>query len=165
MTKTPSVDQSVKTTIIGVISDTHGLLRPEARKALVGVDMILHAGDFDTMDILTHLSGIAPLTGVRGNMDRGGWAARLPQSDYIQNGNHGIYLLHDLNRLDVDPAAADIRIVITGHTHQAAIKNVDRVLYFNPGGAGHRRFNYPITLGKIVINNETITPEIITLIP
>lgn len=149
--------------IIGVISDTHGLLRTAAVNALDGVDLIIHAGDIGSADILAQLKKIAPVVAVRGNMDKENWAKRLPAAEMALVERHYIYVIHELDRLDLDPAAADISVVIFGHTHQPAVQRKDGILMFNPGGAGYRRFNYPVTIGRLTLSNHNITPEIIEL--
>ena len=134
---------------LGVISDTHGLLRPEALRALRGVDHILHAGDIGRADVLDGLRQLAPLTVVRGNNDRGPWVAGVALTEFVELGGHALYLLHDLADLELDPAAAGVSVVITGHTHRPAIKRRDGVLFLNPGSAGPRRFKLPITLALL----------------
>ncbi len=137
---------------IGVISDTHGLLRPEAVQALQGVAQILHAGDVGKPEILTALAGIAPVTAVRGNVDNGAWARDLPLTAVVQVGPVGIFMLHDLNELDIQPLAAGIQVVVSGHTHQPLIEQRRGVLYVNPGSAGPRRFRMPVTLALLEIS-------------
>ncbi len=148
---------------IGIISDTHNLLRPEALTALAGVDRILHAGDVGNPDILTTLAQIAPVTAIRGNTDTHGPTALLPATEAIYLGGHLFYLIHSLDDLDLHPHAAGIACVISGHTHKAAIHRDNGVLYLNSGSAGPRRFNLPITLARITISDGTLHPEIITL--
>lgn len=125
---------------IGVLSDTHGNLDTAVMKALQGVDLILHAGDIDTPEVLEALEGAAPVKAVRGNMDRGRWARRLPAADAVEAAGHLIYLLHDLQQLDLDPAAAGFAAVVCGHTHRPAIHRRDGVLFLNPGSATHPRW-------------------------
>ncbi len=132
---------------IGVISDTHGLLRPEAVAALRGSDRILHAGDVGDPGILDRLRELAPVTAVRGNIDRETWAAALPETELVEVEGVSLYMLHDLARLDLKPEAAGIRVVIYGHTHQPEIEERNGVLYFNPGSVGPRRFRLPVSLG------------------
>ncbi len=131
---------------VGVISDTHGLLRPEAVAALHGVDQILHAGDVGDPAILDALSSIAPLTAIRGNIDRAGVCAALAATEILDLGGSTIYMLHSLADLDLDPAAAGIGIVVSGHSHQPLIEQRKRVLYLNPGSAGPRRFSLPVSI-------------------
>jgi uncharacterized protein len=148
---------------IGVISDTHGLLRPEAVAALTGVDHILHAGDVGDPRILDQLRQLAPVTAIRGNIDHNGPCARLPEIELVELGSRSIYMLHDLHALDLDPVAAGIHAVISGHSHQPLIEWKKGVLYFNPGSAGPRRFSLPISLGYIEITDAAIEPTLVTL--
>jgi uncharacterized protein len=148
---------------IGVISDTHGLLRPEALTALQGVELILHAGDVGHPEVLTGLEGVAPVLAVRGNVDRGAWANGLPETRLTQLGDTWIYILHDLSRLDIAPSSGGIACVVSGHSHRAAITTKDRVLYLNPGAAGHRRFTLPVTLALLEVEGTELRPQIITL--
>ncbi|HEY2749383.1 MAG TPA: metallophosphoesterase family protein [Polyangia bacterium] len=134
---------------VGVISDTHGLVRPEALAALAGSELIVHAGDVGGPEVLDALAAIAPVRAVRGNNDKGAWAARLPQSELIEVGAHGLYVIHDVKELDLDPAAAGFAAVIAGHSHRPRNDIIDGVLYFNPGSAGPRRFSLPISIGRI----------------
>ena len=149
--------------VIGVISDTHGLLRPEAATALRGVDHLLHAGDVGNAEILDQLREIAPLTAVRGNIDRSGPCAQLPAIEIVELGGHSIYLLHDRNELDLDPGAAGISVVVSGHSHQPSIERLRDVTYFNPGSAGPRRFSLPISLGFLDIADGKIKPRLLTI--
>lgn len=149
--------------LIGVISDTHGLLRPEALEALRGVDQILHAGDVGDPAILDALRTIAPVTAIRGNIDVTGACARLPATQLVELGGRSIYMLHDLAQLELDPKAAGISVVISGHSHQSRIDRHKGVLYFNPGSAGPRRFSLPVSLGLLGITASAITPSLINL--
>jgi hypothetical protein len=149
--------------LIGVISDTHGLLRPEAIVALRGVNHILHAGDVGDPPILGALRKIAPVTAIRGNIDTSGPCARLPATELVELGGHNIYMLHDIAELDLDPAAAGISAVISGHSHQSKILQHKGVLYFNPGSAGPRRFSLPVSLGFLEIAGAAITPSLMEL--
>jgi putative phosphoesterase len=151
--------------IVGVISDTHDLVRPEALSALAGSDLIVHAGDVCRPEVLDALRVVAPVRAVRGNNDRGAWASALPVSDVVEVGGLALYVLHDLNALDVDPAAAGFAAVISGHSHRPGHHVRDGVLYFNPGSAGPRRFTLPIALGRLRIDDGRLTPEIVTLVP
>jgi len=137
---------------IGLISDTHGLLRPEARTALAGVDHIIHAGDIGAPAILAQLEALAPTHAVRGNNDVGPWAERIPERELIELAGVGIYVLHDLHELELDPTAAGCAVVVSGHSHRPAISTRDGVLYINPGSAGPRRFNLPVALGFLEID-------------
>jgi len=126
--------------IVGLISDTHGLLRPEAAEALKGSDAIIHAGDIGDPRLLHELARLAPVTAVRGNVDRGPWASALPATEVLQAGAAFIYVIHNLAELDLDPAAAGFRAVVSGHSHRPAQREKDGVLFVNPGSAGPRRF-------------------------
>lgn len=153
-------------TIIGVISDTHGLLRPEALAALAGSHLIIHAGDVGgDGTILDRLAAIAPVHAVCGNIDGGPLAARLPPHDLVEAGGRLFYVLHDIADLDLDPPTAGFAAVIYGHSHQPSIKTRDGVLYLNPGSAGPRRFKLPIALARITVSAEAVRPEIIEIVP
>lgn len=145
---------------IGVISDTHGLLRPEAVAALRGSDRILHAGDVGDAGILDDLRKLGPVTAIRGNIDLSGACARLPATELVQLGGRSIYMLHDRNALDLDPIAAGIAVVVSGHSHHPAIRWHKGILYFNPGSAGPRRFSLPISLGFLDISERAIEPKL-----
>ncbi len=149
--------------IVGVISDTHGLLRPEAAQALHGSDLIIHAGDVGNSDIIAELKTIAPLFVVRGNIDKGAWANDLPANKVIQFGHSSIYVIHDLHDLDLDPEAAGFSAVITGHTHRAHEYCKGKVLFLNPGSAGPKRFDLPITLARLNVEKEPWRVEFIPL--
>jgi putative phosphoesterase len=151
--------------IIGVISDTHGLLRPEALKALRGSQHIIHAGDVGALEILEDLSAIAPLTAVRGNVDKGAWAIRLPETDVLEVGGISIYVLHDVTKLDLKPKAAGFAVVVSGHSHVPKQETRDGILYFNPGSAGPRRFKLPVSIGRLIVEDEKIRGELINLHP
>jgi len=150
--------------IIGVISDTHGLLRPEAVAALQGSDHIVHAGDVGRPDILQELTAIAPVTTVRGNVDQGSWARKLPLTEVLEAGGVSLYVLHILEQLDLNPEAAGFAAVISGHSHVPKQEVKKGVLYFNPGSAGPRRFKLPVTLGKLVVEKGNVTGEIIRIV-
>jgi putative phosphoesterase len=149
---------------LGVISDTHGLLRPEAVEALRGSDMIVHAGDIGSPDVLRGLAELAPVIAVRGNNDHGSWATGLPLSESFELGTASIRVIHDLHDLGGDPRAAGHSVVISGHSHRPRSEERAGVLFFNPGSAGPRRFRLPITIGTIVIEGSRVTPVITTLI-
>ena len=149
---------------IGVISDTHGLLRPQAIAALRGSELILHAGDVGVPDILEGLRRIAPVVAVRGNVDVEPWARRLRATEMTEAGERTFYILHRIADLDLKPSAARVNAVIYGHSHQPAVEWRDGVLFFNPGSAGPRRFSLPVTLGKIEIVEGELRPEIIALL-
>ena len=148
---------------IGVISDTHGLLRPEAVEAMRRVDHILHAGDVGDAAILDQLRQLAPLTAIRGNVDHRGPCSRLPEVELIELNGHSIYMLHDVQALDLDPVAAGIQVVISGHSHKPLIEWKKGVLYFNPGSAGPRRFSLPVSVGYLFIDEDRIEPELLTI--
>ena len=148
---------------IGVISDTHNLVRPEARLALAGVTRILHAGDICERDVLDELAAIAPVTAVRGNNDRGAWAGSIRISEAVEIAGVPIYMLHDLSELDLDPGAAGFRVVISGHSHRPAVSEKAGVLYLNPGSAGPRRFSLPVSLAFIEIVAGTVSARLHTL--
>jgi uncharacterized protein len=148
---------------LGVISDTHGLLRPEAIRALRGSDRILHAGDIGAPEILDALAQIAPVAAVRGNVDTEHWARALPETEVVEAGGVSIYMLHDLGQLDLKPQAAGFRVVIYGHSHQPKIEERNGVLYFNPGSAGPRRFKLPVSVGKLMIKAGKVQAELLEL--
>ena len=134
---------------IGVISDTHGLLRPEAEQHLAGVDHIIHAGDIGRPEVVDRLRRIAPVIAIRGNVDQGRWVANYPDTEMVTLGGHTIHILHDIDDLQLDPASRGIDVVIFGHSHKPLIETKGGVLYLNPGSAGPRRFNLPITLATL----------------
>lgn len=150
-------------TTIGLISDTHGLLRTEARIALRGVDRIIHAGDICNAEVLDALAEIAPVTAVRGNNDRGAWAERVPERELIAIEAVKLYVLHDLHELDIDPRAEGVKAVISGHSHRPLSKMENGVLYVNPGSAGPRRFRLPISLGFLEIDGAQVKARLQTL--
>ncbi|MGD0568311.1 MAG: metallophosphoesterase family protein [Candidatus Sulfotelmatobacter sp.] len=150
--------------IIGVISDTHGLLRPEAIEALRGSQRIIHAGDIGSPEILPALSAIAPVTAIRGNIDKAPWSRKLPEVEVLEAGGLSIYVLHDLAKLDLNPRAAGFAVVVSGHSHIPNQETRDGVLYFNPGSAGPRRFKLPVSVGKLIVENGRIQSELLTLL-
>jgi uncharacterized protein len=150
--------------IVGVISDTHGLLRPEALSALRGSEHIIHAGDIGAPEIISALEEIAPVTAVRGNVDREPWTKRFPETEVVELKGLRFYVIHDLNALDLDPRAAGFAAVISGHTHQPKEEVKNGVLYFNPGSAGPKRFRLPITVGSLGIVNGQVSSEIVQLL-
>jgi putative phosphoesterase len=156
-------DPDRKALTIGVISDTHGLLRPEAVQALLGVDHILHAGDVGDPLILDKLRWIAPLTAIRGNVDTSGVCATLPATEAIELGGRLFYLVHSIHDLDIDPMAAGVAVVVSGHSHRAEVQQRQDVLYLNPGSAGPRRFDLPVTLAKVNLADGKIRASIVTL--
>jgi putative phosphoesterase len=150
--------------VIGVISDTHGLLRPEAVAALRGAEHIIHAGDVGKPEILEMLREIAPLSAVRGNIDKGAWARKLPETELVEFGGRAIYILHDLAKLDLKPQAGGFKAVIFGHSHVPKQEIRDGVLYFNPGSAGPRRFKLPITVGRLSVDGDGVRAEIVEIL-
>jgi putative phosphoesterase len=148
---------------IGVISDTHGLLRPDALAALAGSQVIIHAGDVGDPAILKELERIAPVTAVRGNIDIAPWVKALPQTNVLETGGVSLYVLHNINELDLDPAAAGFAAVIYGHSHKPSIERRRKVLFFNPGSAGPRRFSLPVSIGKLIVRDGKLMPELIEL--
>jgi len=148
---------------VGLISDTHGLLRPRALAALGGSDLIVHAGDIGDAAILDTLRELAPVTAVRGNNDRNATFDALPDTDVLQAGDVLIYVIHDLGEIDVDPAAAGFHVVVSGHSHRPKVEARDGVLYVNPGSAGPRRFTLPVAVGRLRIQGATVTPSIVEL--
>ena len=153
------------TTVIGVVSDTHGLVRPEALRRLTGVDRIVHAGDIGSPDVLAALEAIAPVTAVRGNNDRGAWARQIPETATLEVGRVRLYVLHDVKTLAVDPRAAAIDAVIAGHSHKPSLADRDGVLFMNPGSIGPRRFTLPIAMGFLTIRGTGVRGEIVYLEP
>ncbi len=150
---------------VGVISDTHGLLRPEALAALHGVDHLIHAGDIGDPGILDDLRALAPLTAIRGNIDRSGPCAALPPTEAVELGGHLIYVVHALPDLDISPRAAGVGAVIYGHSHKPAIDRKDGVLYLNPGSAGLRRFSLPLTVALLEISMDAMDAIDAVIIP
>jgi putative phosphoesterase len=151
--------------IIGVISDTHGLLRPEALAALRGSDYIIHAGDIGDPAILKKVGEIAPVTAIRGNMDREIWARKIPATNVLEAGGISIYILHNLAELDLKPEAAGFGVVVYGHSHVAKQETKNGVLYFNPGSAGPRRFRLPVTIGRLKVEDGKVSGEIVEIVP
>ena len=150
--------------VIGVISDTHGLLRREAISALQGSDHIIHAGDIGDAAILDRLNEIAPVTAVRGNVDKGAWAQKIPENNVLEVEGVSIYVLHILDELDLKPEAAGFAAVIYGHSHVSKQEMKNGVLYFNPGSAGPKRFNLPVSIGKLVVRKGRIEAEVLDLL-
>jgi len=150
--------------IVGVISDTHGLLRPEALDALRGSEHIIHAGDIGAPEIIPALQKIAPVTAIRGNIDREPWTRQFPETEVVELGGLHIYIIHDLNAIDLSPRIAGFAAVISGHSHQPKQERKDGVLYFNPGSAGPKRFRLPVTVGRLEIVDAKVTGRIIELL-
>jgi putative phosphoesterase len=148
---------------IGVISDTHGLLRPEAIKALQGAEHILHAGDVGDPAILDALRAIGPVTAIRGNIDEGGPCSHLSPTELVELGGRGIYMLHDVKKLDLNPEAAGIEVVVFGHSHKPLVEWRRGVLFLNPGSAGPRRFELPVTLARLNIEADKRSARIVHL--
>ena len=161
--RTPSRTRAVA--LIGVISDTHGLLRPEALAALRGSDAIIHAGDIGDQTILRRLGEIAPVIAIRGNIDRGVSAPKVPVTNVLEVGGVSIYVLHNLAELDLKPEAAGFAVVVSGHSHVANQEMKNGVLYFNPGSAGPRRFRLPVTIGRLRVSDGKVLGEMVELLP
>ena len=149
---------------VGVIADTHGLLRSEAIEFLKRCDLIVHVGDVGTPDILKALRSIAPTYAIRGNIDKGSWAQELPDKDVLEVEDKFLYLIHSIDDLDLDPVAAEFDAAIFGHSHRPKSYEKGGVLYFNPGSAGQKRFKLPVSIGRITIMNSRLESKIITLI-
>jgi putative phosphoesterase len=143
---------------IGIISDTHGVLRPEAERRLAGVDHIIHGGDIGRPEIIDALRRIAPVTAIRGNVDIGNWAAAYPETEVVRLAGKSLYVLHDLKTLQINPIACGVDVVVSGHSHVPMIATVDGVLYLNPGSAGRRRFRLPVTLATIEVAPDNLRP-------
>lgn len=148
-------------TRIGLISDTHGLLRPEVVSFLQGSDHIVHAGDFCDEPILDQLRSLAPVTAVRGNRDRGAWAEQLSVTELFEVEGTFLYVIHDLAELDLDPQSAGVRVVISGHSHKPGVQERNSVLYVNPGSAGPRRFKLPISAGELIIRGRDVSAHLV----
>ena len=150
--------------LIGIISDTHGLVRPEALQALEGVEMILHAGDIGNQEVLDALNEIAPVVAVRGNNDKGAWAQSLPDWDVVEVDDVSIYMLHDVKEIDISPSGGGFRVVVSGHSHQPSVAEQRGVLYVNPGSAGPRRFTLPVSLAHLHVRGVQVQAKIIELL-
>jgi putative phosphoesterase len=148
---------------IGLISDTHGLLRPEAVTFLRGSDRIVHAGDIGGAHILAELSALAPVTAVRGNNDKGPWAEAVADTEVLQVGDVFIYVIHDIADLDLDPVAAGFQVVMFGHTHRPSVRERDGVLYVNPGSSGPRRFNLPVAVAELEVDGRSVQAKLVEL--
>ena len=146
---------------VGLISDTHGLLRPEVKAFLGGSDFIIHGGDICEPAILDELRALAPVTAVRGNNDRGAWTEHLAETEWLQVGEIVIVAIHDLSQLDIDPQAAGVHVVVSGHSHQPRIERRDGVLFVNPGSPGPRRFKLPIAAGELVVHGSEVAARIV----
>lgn len=148
---------------VGVVSDTHGELRPELFEVFKGVDMIVHAGDIGKPGILEELRAIAPVVAVRGNMDRGGWAYELRNNEVVEIGEVLLYILHDASRLDIEPSVSGMSVVISGHSHSPGIEEHNSVLYLNPGSAGPKRFRLPVSVALLDIAGKSANAQIVKL--
>jgi len=153
----------MKEITVGVISDTHGLMRPEAVEALRGSDLIIHAGDVGKPDVIAQLRAVAPTFVVRGNIDKEYWAASLPVTELVEVGDHLFYVIHEISQLDLDPADAGFAAVVFGHSHVPSIEMRDGVLFLNPGSAGPRRFRLPIAVARVSVAGRRLTPQIVEL--
>lgn len=149
---------------VGLVSDTHGLLRPEARAFLVGCDYVVHSGDVGEPKILEELAAMAPLIAVRGNNDTGPWARHLRETELIRVGNVFVYVIHNIEDLDLAPGAAGVSVVVSGHSHQPLVETRDGILYVNPGSCGPRRFKLPISVGELVVSGSAVEARTIELI-
>jgi uncharacterized protein len=149
---------------VGLISDTHGLLRPEALAFLAGSDHIVHGGDICDASVLEALSAMAPVTAVRGNNDHGSWAARLRETELFQVGEIFIYAIHDLAHLEAVPDAAGVQVVVSGHSHRPSVERRAGILYVNPGSAGPRRFKLPISAGELTVSGSSVSARIVELV-
>ena len=150
---------------IGIISDTHGLLRPEAIKRLAGVDHIIHSGDIGSPEVIDGLRRIAPTTAVRGNVDAGEWAKDYPDTELVILGGRALYVLHNLKEIKLDPAASAFDVIISGHSHRPKIETKNGVLYVNPGSAGPRRFKLPIAVATLAVSDHVLLPRILEIAP
>lgn len=148
---------------VGLISDTHGLLRPEAVAFLRGSDFIVHGGDIGHAGVLEELAALAPVTAVRGNNDKAAWAGAVPETEVLQVGAVRIYVVHDLGDVELDPEAAGFQVVVSGHSHRPSVTERAGVLYVNPGSAGPRRFKLPITVGELMIVEKSVTARVVEL--
>jgi putative phosphoesterase len=151
----------MKRTLVGVISDTHGLLRSQVFRVFRDVDLILHAGDIGSPEILKNLRSVAPVIAVRGNNDKGAWADRIPERKTTTVGDLRIYLIHDLKEIDIDPSGYDA--VVTGHSHRPSVERRDGILFLNPGSAGPRRFKLPISIARLTVRGGDMKVRLIEL--
>ena len=149
--------------VIGLISDTHGLIRPEALEALQGVEFIIHAGDIGKPEVVSALKAIAPVAAIKGNIDSGAWAKLLPDTKLVKAGGMRLFIIHNVRELDCDPVARGFQVVVSGHSHKPSVSTRDGVLFVNPGSAGPRRFKLPVAVGKLFIQNKQVNAEIIEL--
>lgn len=149
--------------LVGLISDTHGLLRPEAVRALQGSDLIIHAGDVGREAVLTALRRVAPVTAVRGNVDTAAWAHNLPRTEAVEIEQVWVYVIHDVNTLDLVPEVAGFKVVVSGHSHRPSIHERHGVIFVNPGSAGPRRFSLPVSLARMVVQDASVKVELVAL--
>lgn len=149
---------------VGLISDTHGLLRPEALAFLEGSDRIVHGGDICDARVLEALSAVAPVTAVRGNNDQGSWASRLRETERFQVGAVSVYVIHDLAYLDIEPSVAGVQVVVSGHSHRPSVERREDILYVNPGSAGPRRFKLPVSIGELTVTGSSVSARIVELV-
>lgn len=149
---------------VGLISDTHGMLRPQALAFLRGSDFIVHAGDIGHLGVLEELRGLAPVTAVRGNNDKGAWARKIAETELLRVDEALIYVLHNLSELDLDPVAAGFRVVVSGHSHKPRVEERDGVLYVNPGSSGPRRFNLPVAVAELRVAGRSVQARIVELV-
>jgi uncharacterized protein len=159
----PPPRKRASATRVGCVSDTHGLVRPEALAALARVDLIVHAGDVGKPEVLDRLREVAPVVAIRGNNDHGAWAKRLPDTEVVEVAGRSLYLIHDVNDLDLDPAAAGFDLVLSGHSHQPAIERRGGVLFLNPGSIGPRRFTLPVALAVLRVSEQGVRAKIVEL--
>jgi uncharacterized protein len=149
--------------IIGLISDTHGLIRPQAIEALQGVELIIHAGDIGKPEVLSVLKHVAPVAAIKGNIDSGAWAKLLPDTKLVKTGGTRLFIIHNVRELDCDPVARGFQVVVSGHSHKPSVSTRGGVLFVNPGSAGPRRFKLPVAVGKLLIEGNRLNAEIIEL--
>lgn len=149
--------------LVGLISDTHSLLRAEALRALQGSDLIVHAGDIGEAAVLEALRTVAPVTAVRGNIDKGAWAQSLAKTEALEIDQVGVYVIHDINDLDVVPEAAGFKVVVSGHSHQPSVRERNGVIFVNPGSAGPRRFNLPVSIARMSVQDKSVEVELVAL--
>lgn len=148
---------------VGIVSDTHGLLRPEARRFAGACDYIIHGGDIGSRSILDQLATLAPLIAVKGNNDRQAWAAHLPETEMIRVGGVFIYVIHDISQLDIDPHAAGVQVIVSGHSHKPLIEMRDGILFVNPGSCGPKRFTLPISVGEMMVDGTKVRVRTVAL--
>jgi uncharacterized protein len=157
------VSKPTRAKLIGVISDTHGLMRPEALRALRGADLIVHAGDIGTPEVVAVLESVARVVAIRGNNDRAAWAKKFPETAVVQVDGINILVVHDVKDLDIDPSAASYRVVVSGHSHAPSVSERNGVLFVNPGSAGPRRFKLPVCVAKLRISGTRVQASIVEL--